>query len=168
MLWIDFGAGPRLGEFFEAWWPRLSGEAGLALVHSTLTNELTRGGWLDGMRAGRPAAPAGHAGRQLDLGLRRLRGAEVDVGDDGADMDTDTDTDATPLPPPPPPSSASSSSAAASSAASAASSSPSSSSSSSLFETLSLLEPHKLFQNSFSIFQKRALGWGEPVYTKFP
>jgi hypothetical protein len=28
MLWIDFGAGQRLGDFLDAWWPRLSGEGG--------------------------------------------------------------------------------------------------------------------------------------------
>ena len=36
------------------------------------------------------------------------------------------------------------------------------------YETVSLMEPHKLFQNSFSLFQKRGAGWGEPVHTKFP
>ena len=37
-----------------------------------------------------------------------------------------------------------------------------------LVETLSLLEPHKRFQNSVSIFQKRPRGWGEAIYTNFP
>ena len=38
------------------------------------------------------------------------------------------------------------------------------------FEALSMLEPHKRLQNSFSIFQKReGAGWpGEPVYTRYP
>lgn len=36
------------------------------------------------------------------------------------------------------------------------------------FHHLSLLEPHKLFQNSVSIFQRRAEGWAEPVYTLLP
>jgi len=34
---------------------------------------------------------------------------------------------------------------------------------------LSLLEPHKNFQNSFTIFQRRPAGWaGEPVHTMYP
>jgi hypothetical protein len=36
------------------------------------------------------------------------------------------------------------------------------------FDLLSLMEPHKLFQNSFSILQKRGDGWSEPIYTKYP
>lgn len=36
------------------------------------------------------------------------------------------------------------------------------------FETLSLLEPHKCFQNSVSLFQKRGEGYQEPMYTRFP
>ena len=39
------------------------------------------------------------------------------------------------------------------------------------YELLSLLEPHKMFQNSVTMFQKRggALGrYDEPVHTKFP
>ena len=36
------------------------------------------------------------------------------------------------------------------------------------FETLSLLEPHKRYQNSVSIFQKRPGGWGEPIHTAYP
>jgi hypothetical protein len=31
---------------------------------------------------------------------------------------------------------------------------------------ISLLEPHKRYQNSFTILQKRPEGWEEPVYTK--
>ena len=36
------------------------------------------------------------------------------------------------------------------------------------FATLSFLEPHKRFQNSVSVFQKRPHGWGEPVFTTYP
>ena len=36
------------------------------------------------------------------------------------------------------------------------------------FETLSLLEPHKRYQNSVSIFQKRDGGWAEPLHTMYP
>ena len=35
------------------------------------------------------------------------------------------------------------------------------------FATMSFREPHKLFQNSFSIFQKRK-NFDEPVFTKYP
>eukprot|EP00930_Biecheleria_cincta_P094441 TRINITY_DN8553_c0_g1_i2.p1 TRINITY_DN8553_c0_g1~~TRINITY_DN8553_c0_g1_i2.p1 ORF type:complete len:375 (+),score=68.80 TRINITY_DN8553_c0_g1_i2:27-1151(+) len=35
------------------------------------------------------------------------------------------------------------------------------------FATFSMLEPHKLFQNSFSIFQKRGEGYAEPLHTDF-
>jgi len=37
------------------------------------------------------------------------------------------------------------------------------------FVELSLYEPHKRYQNSFSIFQRRPAGWGgEPVHTNYP
>ena len=39
------------------------------------------------------------------------------------------------------------------------------------FETISLMEPHKMFQNSVTIFQKRGGPYGrydEPIHTKFP
>jgi hypothetical protein len=31
---------------------------------------------------------------------------------------------------------------------------------------LSLTEPHKRFQNAFTVMQKRTRGWKEPVYTE--
>ena len=34
--------------------------------------------------------------------------------------------------------------------------------------TLSFLEPHKRFQNSVAVLQKRPPGWGEPVHTTYP
>ena len=34
------------------------------------------------------------------------------------------------------------------------------------FETLSLLEPHKRYQNAVSIFQKRDGGYAEPYHTQ--
>jgi hypothetical protein len=34
--------------------------------------------------------------------------------------------------------------------------------------TLSFLEPHKRFQNSVAVLQKRPAGWGEPVHTTYP
>jgi hypothetical protein len=36
------------------------------------------------------------------------------------------------------------------------------------FHTLSFREPHKLFQNSVSIFQKRKDDYAEPIFTKYP
>ena len=36
------------------------------------------------------------------------------------------------------------------------------------FATMSLLEPHKMFQNAFSMFQKRADDFAEPVLTEYP
>ena len=49
MLWIDLGAANRIERFLENWWPRIRCEGGFALVHSTLTNALSRG-WLERMR----------------------------------------------------------------------------------------------------------------------
>ena len=92
---LDFGQGDKVWAFVEDIWP-LMRPGGLVLVHSTLTNSITRV-WLEKMRA-----------------------ASTDVTG--------------PLAP---------------------------------FATLSLREPHKMFQNSFSIFQKRA-GFEEPVLTKYP
>ena len=36
------------------------------------------------------------------------------------------------------------------------------------FDVLSFLEPHKRFQNSFTILQKRDMGYAEPIYSKWP
>jgi predicted O-methyltransferase YrrM len=102
MLWIDLGAAHRIEAFFEAWWPRVRAEGGMVIVHSTLTNALSRG-WLERMRD-----------------LARAPDAENPYG---------------------------------------------------RFETMSLLEPHKMFQNSVTMFQKRGGAFGrydEPVHTKFP
>lgn len=33
---------------------------------------------------------------------------------------------------------------------------------------MSLLEPHKRFQNSVTLLQRRPEGWGEPIYSKLP
>jgi predicted O-methyltransferase YrrM len=102
MLWIDLGAAHRIEGFMEAWWPRVRAEGGMVIVHSTLTNQLSRG-WLEKMRElARAPTPCSAYGR---------------------------------------------------------------------FETMSLLEPHKMFQNSITMFQKRGGAFGrydEPVHTKFP
>jgi len=110
LLWLDFGAGVsgRLDEFLEAWWPRLR-PGGFLLIHSTLTNTLTRH-WLEGMRTR----------------SKRARDVEVEPSGDPCCGDD--------------------------------------------IETLSLLEPHKWYQNSVSLFQRRPCvpKWGEPVHTTFP
>jgi hypothetical protein len=92
-----------LYRYIEAWWPRVRPEGGMVMVHSTLTNALSRG-WVERMR-------------------ERCHGAEWGQPPYGH------------------------------------------------FETLSLLEPHKMFQNSVTIFQKRGGPYGrydEPIHTKFP
>lgn len=66
LVWVDFGAGERLDEFFGNWWARVP-VGGLLLVHSTLTNQLTRR-WLDrklarqGPPLGDPAPPPANHG----------------------------------------------------------------------------------------------------------
>lgn len=42
MIWLDFGAGERMGEFLDKWWPRLNPKGGLLYIHSSLTNAKTR------------------------------------------------------------------------------------------------------------------------------
>ena len=107
MLWIDLGAAHRIAGFFDAWWSRVNPEGGLVIVHSTLTNALSRQ-WLEDMRR-----LAKNGGRDSD-GTSPYGG----------------------------------------------------------FTTMSFLEPHKMFQNSCSIFQKRgdALSgdWTERILTKYP
>ena len=115
-VWIDFGAGPRLSEFFDLIWDRVLPGA-LVLVHSTLTNQLTRT-WLEGMRS-----RAAEQQSQAQLPNHRHDMQHQNGNNGGIDCP---------------------------------------------FATLSLLEPHKMFQNSFSIFQKRSDGFSEPVLTKFP
>ena len=100
------GAGKHLDKFFSQWWPRLR-IGGYMLVHSTLTNALTRE-WLERVRS-------------RVHGSRTHNGGEGVMGAGSLNM--------------------------------------------------SFLEPHKMFQNSFSIFQKRGDKTGqykEPVLTKFP
>jgi len=111
LLWIDLGAANRIEGFFEAWWPRVA-VGGFVLVHSTLTNSLSRQ-WLERMRT-----------------LAKNNGV-------------DPVTKASPFGP---------------------------------FCSVSLLEPHKMFQNSFSLFQKRSGAefslaseeYAERVLTKYP
>lgn len=114
LLWLDFGAGTRLSSFLGAWWPRVA-PGGFVVVHSTLTNALTRS-WLESVRA-----PPGGGG-----------------GDE-----------------------------AAGAGAPATESAPARSLLGDI-ATLSLLEPHKRYQNSCTIIQKRADGYAEPIYSLYP
>ena len=104
VLWIDLGAADRIEGFFDRWWHRVNPDGGYVLVHSTLTNTLSRG-WLEKMRALAREAVSSPYGP---------------------------------------------------------------------FQTMSFLEPHKMFQNSFSIFQRRGGGplndpeYHERVLTKYP
>ena len=116
-MWIDFGVGLHFQRFFDRYWPYLSGQGGLLLLHSTLTNELTRN-WLDPVRfpsaeeASSVAPPASApASAPASMAEAMARGELV---------------------------------------------------------TVSLMEPHKMFQNSFSLFQKRTGGYKENILTKFP
>jgi hypothetical protein len=95
MAFLDFGQGDKIGVFITELWPHLRPGA-LVLVHSTLTNSLTRA-WLESMR-------------EMANDVTSVFGS---------------------------------------------------------FATMSLREPHKMFQNSFSIFQKRD-GFTEPILTKYP
>jgi hypothetical protein len=92
---VDFGVGLHWDKFFKQYWSKVK-NGGLLLLHSSVTNELTRG-WLDR--------------------LRSQGGVDAELGG---------------------------------------------------FSTMSFMEPHKLFQNSFSAFRKRGEGFSEPVHTKYP
>eukprot|EP00967_Tisochrysis_lutea_P141139 scaffold258906_cov31-Tisochrysis_lutea.AAC.1 len=117
-LWLDFGvgAGARLGPFLETWWPRIR-PGGFLLVHSTLTNAVTRK-WLDGVRTQRHGEAA-MAGEETNLSDPNTQAAAVQAIKG-------------------------------------------------VIETISFREPHKKWQNSISIFQKRSSGWAEPLLTTFP
>jgi len=95
--WVDFGAGPRLHEFFENYWDKISGHGGFILVHSTCTNNRTKT-WLNEMKKIIHEVNSKYGGT----------------------------------------------------------------------EYLSLWEPHKYFQNSVTIFQKRMKGYEEPIHTEYP
>lgn len=111
MLWLDFGlgSGPRIEAFLDAWWPRLR-PGGYLLMHSTLTNAVTRA-WLEKQRDRARVGGGGTLDSADEPAPRGHLGA---------------------------------------------------------FETISFLEPHKMYQNAVSIFQKRDGGWAEPLLTTYP
>lgn len=106
LIWIDLGAANRIETFLDAWWRRVNPNGGLILVHSTVTNELSRT-WLEKMRS-------------LARDSESVQKASI-YG---------------------------------------------------CFSEMSFMEPMKLFQNAFTIFQRRGAQyddeWREPIYTKYP
>ena len=100
LLWVDFGDGDRLDEFFELYWNLVKPSGGLILVHSTCTNSSSKS-WLAALKC-----------KSRDK----------------------------------------------------------SSSGMGLFDVLSLLEPHKMRQNSVTMIQRRGFDvepYDEPCYTKY-
>ena len=139
LIWLDFGigVGGRLDEFLNAWWPRLR-DGGLLVVHSTLTNAVTRH-WLEKMRSRIAGGTPGDSGG----------GDSAGVGGDVHGNDPSEDEAAEP----------------------GAHSHQPRDVMGADFRELSFLEPHKMYQNSCSIFQKRTLegeGYAEPVLTSYP
>ena len=152
MLWLDFGlgSGPRIEAFLDAWWPRLR-HGGLLLMHSTLTNAVTRA-WLekqrDRARPGGggtleppPAAPPPPGPAQPVLASIHEDGEDLAPSDGHGGTAGGHNLAAVP---------------------------PRASRHLCAFESISLLEPHKMYQNACSIFQKRDGGWSEPVLTSYP
>ncbi len=145
LMWLDFGlgTGPRIDSFLDAWWPRLR-PGGLLLMHSTLTNTVTRA-WLEAQRE-----------------RARARDARPHPGDaPGADAQTRA-TEGTPSPP------AMADAGGGGGGGGGGDGDGARRAHLLEYETLSLLEPHKRYQNSVSIFQKRDGGWAEPVHTMYP
>ena len=156
MLWLDFGlgGGRRIEAFLDAWWPQLR-PGGYLIMHSTLTNAVTRA-WLEKQRqrarpggggtlepnAQTPSAPQAHAAGLSSINengdAESAGGGGGGGGGDGGGRE----------------------------ASSASSSKPRGHLGA--FESLSLLEPHKMYQNACSVFQKRDGGWAEPVLTSYP
>ena len=110
-------------------WARLR-PGGLLLLHSTLTNAVTRE-WLEAQRE--RLRPHARPGAVSGTGTPAVA-AEAPALDDLPSSSSHTHTRSHLLE----------------------------------YETLSLLEPHKRYQNSVSIFQKRDGGWAEPVHTMYP
>ena len=97
LLWVDFGVGPRLEEFLQSYW-RCVAPGGLIVIHSTLTNKVTRE-WLERVRRGEvdfgafdddAAARGGSSGGGGgggsgggSGGKKRKKGAAGGVGEDG-------------------------------------------------------------------------------------
>uniref|UniRef100_A0A7S1NHH9 Uncharacterized protein n=1 Tax=Eutreptiella gymnastica TaxID=73025 RepID=A0A7S1NHH9_9EUGL len=145
-MWIDVGAGERMRDLFEVCVEHLSGEGGFVAVHSTLTNAQMRA-WLDPLRGLDPSSTL--HGQSNPVPDRNLEPSLVSGPDASPDTDprpcsrlkqeTNSRLDGTSAP-------------------------------GCAYElvALSLLEPLKLFQNSCTLFQKRAREYSEPVYSEYP
>ena len=110
LLWVDFGVGGRLEEFLRLYW-RCVAPGGLVVIHSTLTNKVTRE-WLERVRRGEVDFDT------FDGTGKKRKNGHVEAGGGGS------------------------------------------------VHHISLLEPHKRYQNAFTILQKRPGGWAEPLYTE--
>ena len=111
--------GIKFEKFFDLYWRTVSDNGGYVLVHSTLTNALTRDK-IERIRlaaGSRSVSPSGTRGSSSSSSDAR-----------------NTSDAATTLP---------------------------------VYE-MSFHEPHKMFQNSFSVFQKREGGYAEPIHSKYP
>ena len=100
---VDFGDGDKLDEFFDLYWDFVDPMGGMIIVHSTLTNEMSRA-WLSKM---------------TELSARSKEQADDKWG---------------------------------------------------IFDVMSILEPHKMCQNSCTFIRRRGFGsdtYTEPIYTKY-
>ena len=118
LIWLDVGAGTRLAELVQGWWPRLDPRGGIMAVHSTLTNQAGRS-WLRAVQRAQAQAVLVECADEIDSEAA----AALPLG---------------------------------------------------FFEVISLLEPHKRFQNSVTLLRRRGGGAGgvalfkEPIYSKLP
>jgi predicted O-methyltransferase YrrM len=147
MIWIDIGAGDQITSLVDSWWERVSPTGGILAVHSTLTNSTMRA-WLASMQI----AQADNLKAEAEAYLQHYNKEQQskDDGDRGEaersvaanSTKGEEENSSSPLP-------------------------AASRGKYGRFEILSLLEPHKKFQNSVSIFRRMDNGYTEPIYSKF-
>lgn len=133
ILCVDFGVGARLEEFLRVYW-RCVAPGGLVVIHSTLTNEVTRK-WLERVRRG-----------EVDFGDFDDNAGGGSSGGSGGKKRKKGD--------------------AAAASGGGGGRGGGGGGGASTVHHISLLEPHKRYQNAFTILQKRSEGWGEPLYTE--
>lgn len=161
-VWIDLGAAHRMREVMREYWPRVNPEGGFVGVHSSLTNILTRV-WLEDMRGhvssnfqGDGSGSASHYTGQPITGTTSASSDEetntnpTSSVEDGKDRDKDEPAKVQ----------AERERERMNERFFYNQQGP--------FQTLSFREPHKMFQNSFSLFQKRGHHFAEPVLTRYP
>ena len=139
-VWIDVGAAERLDEVVKEYWPHVNPNGGILAVHSTLTNTLSRS-WLEDMRGHAHGTEANPAPAPTPLPVDGLTIPEGETMCDESGVEV---------------------------CAKPAAMDRRWYQRFGGMETLSLLEPHKIFQNSVSLFQRRGQGYSEPIYTTFP